>query len=1030
MAKSKMNKNKIFTSAKKIFKTRDELDQEEVLDIEQQDIAQEIEQLRAEIKAFYLEHPDKDPSMPDKIYVKDMNELEEKITEHIPKKVVEDEIVIKNIIEQDGPSGSNPLDFSRMKEYELPNEYRSQVFSPDIVESDIDQEPDTVVERSDEQSNADTIKDLFGEELYQEMGNAEEEEPQNIIVEDEVNNITANLNSINDSLDQDLLKQLQELRKEEDPEAELKNRVFTHQGTSKSKSIASGEEAEQMEQEDQEKLVEQMDEETQSMSDLLSRLLSEGKLEADLHSEDNQEDNGDIYIPGLDLESTENKENGEAGEEEGESIEITDPRSEGALDNGNTEESGEVHDSNLSDLLSNLLSNNQTSEKDESPEADEEAEDDNTEEYRNRVFISSVKAIKNMPQSEETLGDGKGGEQGNEEAGNKPGETVIFQEYGENEEEQIEINLGGLGGESLEKEDISAPVSKGNSIKQEIMPEFEAEGKTNQITNGVEESSDDSEMKSDMTQSDIPMEDKSMEEISEESTASKEVFKEAFREESENSDDITENLSPEDSQEKQVQIDDYRDESKIISGDNADEILKVEMDQRQSLTGEKEETDSDSLVNNSFSDDETTDQLGVMEDILSSLLGESQTGIDRETEIEAEAVNEPMDKDISVVTESELNKNNIKALASDSEDPELELGSSPALEISADEHEEQLKGKSDSSINNIEDILNSLMEDTLAGQSHLRNNEKQNIENQNIEKQSLEKQIIENQSMENLEHIDDGKNSAEEKKKTELTKPVSAEKGLEEGISAYFQEDHVPGRKNVIHKKIADPVAVVVPEKKKIVGKVTKGEKIKKPAANKIPGENITKEVSKEKVSKEKVSKEQKQISAEIVKADASSHAVKVLTDEKRQSLLSRLIQKIRELFKKKPKMEIVSQEAVMEESNVYKGQEKETFINGLITGSVSGDNVTLNPLAVVKKDVIAQGKVLCLSGAAIMGKVSCDSIIVEGTVFGEVEARGKVIIKNDALVLGNIYSSDVRITQGAMVQGDIFFKSPERKGK
>lgn len=1030
MAKSKINKNKIFTSAKKIFKTRDELDQEEVLDIEQQDIAQEIEQLRAEIKAFYLEHPDKDPSMPDKIYVKDMNELEEKITEHIPKKVVEDEIVIKNIIEQDGPSGSNPLDFSRMKEYDLPDEFRSQVFSPDIVESDIEPEPDTVVERSAEQSNADTIRDLFGEELYQEIGNSEEEESQNIIVEDEVNNITANLNSINDSLDQELLKQLQELRKEEDPESELKNRVFTHQSSSKSKTIAFGEESEHMEQDEQEKLVEQTDEETQSMSDLLSRLLSEGKLEADLHSEDNQEDNGDIYIPGLDLESTENKDNEEAGEEEGESIEITDPQSEVDLDNGNTEEPGEVHDSNLSDLLSNLLSNNQKSEKDESPEADEEAEDDNTEEYRNRVFISSVKAIKNMPQSEETLGDGKAGEQGNEEAGNKPGETVIFQEYGENEEEQIEINLGGLGGESLEKEDISAPVSIENSIKQEIMPEFEAEGITNQITKGVEESSDDSEMKSDMTQSDIPME-----EISEESNASKEVTKEALREESENSDYVTENLSPEDSQEKQVQIDDYRDESKIISGDNADEILKVEMEERKSLSGEKEETDSDSLVNNSFLDDETTDQLGVMEDILNSLLGESQTGIDTEKEIEAEVVKEPMDKDISVVTESELNKNNIKALASDSEDPEFELGSSPALEISADEHEEQLKGKSDSSINNIEDILNSLMEDTLAGQSHLRNNEKQNIENQNIgkqnienqniEKQSLEKQIIENQSMENLEHIDDGKNSAEEKKKTELTKPVSAEKGLEEGISAYFQEDHVPGRKNVIHKKIADPVAVVVPEKKKIVGKVTKEEKIKKPAVNKKPEENITKEVSKEKISKE-----QKQISAEIVKADSSSHTVKVLTEEKRQSLLSRLIQKIRELFKKKPKMEIVSQEAVMEESNVYKGQEKETFINGLITGSVSGDNVTLNPLAVVKKDVIAQGKVLCLSGAAIMGKVSCDSIIVEGTVFGEIEARGKVIIKNDALVLGNIYSSDVRITQGAMVQGDIFFKSPERKGK
>ena len=251
MAKSKMNKNKIFTSAKKIFKSRDELEQEEVLDIEQQDIAQEIEQLRAEIKAFYLEHPDKDPSMPDKIYVKDMNELEEKITEHIPKKVVEDEIVIKNMIEQDGPAGSNPLDFSRMKEYDLPDEYRSQVFSPDIVETDVMEEQDTVVERSDEKTNADTIRELFGEELYQEMGETAKDEAQNIIVEDKVNENTADLNSVKDSLDQDLLKQLQELRMEEGQDSELKNRVFTHQDSSKYKSNHSGEESGHIEQAEQ-----------------------------------------------------------------------------------------------------------------------------------------------------------------------------------------------------------------------------------------------------------------------------------------------------------------------------------------------------------------------------------------------------------------------------------------------------------------------------------------------------------------------------------------------------------------------------------------------------------------------------------------------------------------------------------------------------------------------------------------------------------------------------------------------------------
>lgn len=941
MGKSKMNKNKIFTSAKKIFKSRDELEQEEVLDIEQQDIAQEIEQLRAEIKAFYLEHPDKDPSMPDKIYVKDMNELEEKITEHIPKKVVEDEIVIKNIIEQDGPSGSNPLDFSRMKEYDLQDEYRSQVFSPDIIEIENKTEQDPIPGQNDKRSDADTIRELFGEDLFQEVGNTADSEEQNIVIDDHENDIIPDINSVKDSLDQDLLKQLQEISMEESQDSELKNRVFTHQDSSKSKSIVGDEESEHMEQEEQEKLVGQMDEETQSMSDLLSRLLSEGKLEADLHNEENQEDNGAVYIPGLDLETTEMNEN---EEDEDESSEITDTRFQGESDVSNTEEPGEVHDSNLSDLLSNLLSNDQINETEESPETSTE----DTEEYRNRVFISSVKAVKNMPPSE-AVGDGKVEEQGKEKAGNKPGETVILQEYGENEEEQIEINLSGLAGgedtqdiskdldsnseleESLktllqsnnETEGSPAPISVDNGLKQIIVPDSGADGKPNLTTE--EESSNNHETKSAMTKSNLDLED-----ISEESNASEEA-KEG-----------TEN-------------------------DYADEMLKVDIDERAGESGNKEEPDSDNnLVNSESFDDETTDQLGVMEDILNSLSGISGSGLD------AEKMN-PMET---------------------------------ASEIGDSEHEEPLKGKSSGNTNNIEDILNSLMEDTQAGHSDFPNIGKHNIEN--------------------LEQIEEDKDSAEEKKKEESSESVAAGKSLEDGIAAYFQEDLVSDRQNVIHKKKANPVSVIVPEKKKIAGKVTKEEKIKKTAENKVQEERIT----KERITKEKFTKDQNQKTAQLVKADTSSHTIKVLTEEKRQSLLSRLIQKIRELFKKKPKMEIVSQEAVMEESNVYKSQEKETFINGLITGSVSGDNVTLNPLAVVKKDVTAQGKVLCLSGAAIMGKVSCDSIIVEGTVFGEIEARGKVIIKNDALVLGNIYSSDVRITQGAMVQGDIFFKNPERKGK
>ncbi|WP_394916789.1 polymer-forming cytoskeletal protein [uncultured Robinsoniella sp.] len=881
-----MNKNKIVTSAKKIFKSREELEQEDVLDIEQQDIAQEIEQLRAEIKAFYLEHPDKDPSMPDKIYVKDMNELEEKITEHIPKKVVEDEIVIKNIIEQGGAGGSSPLDFSRMKEYDLPDEYRSQVFSPNITDDETKEKKDTIEDYIDKKSDTDTVKEIFGEELSRDIQSIDGEEETTEIEDVDIKEVQVDLGLLKDSLDQDLLKQLQEQRMENEQNAELKNKIFTHQVFAKSDNYTITDDAgrDNSNHEGSVKLQDQENDDTKNMSDLLSKLLSEGKLEADLHNEENQEGSADIYIPGLNVEYEEETDI------EGDSIETPNSDEGENLINKNEVETQENHDSNLSDLLSDLLS--EDSENQSNADKEHTADEDlDTDDYHNRVFISSVKAAKKLSDGDSIGGNRK--EETKKEI--KSGEKVVFQEYGGDDDEAIEINLNNLikDDSDIQNEDIGKVEEKQDNKSTEMKNNDLLEDSLKSLLNPSHES-----FKSLLSEENLEEEDLDLDK--------------------EKEDESTEQQDQETKINKQLQQQVNLDEDKVSTLDNSENELddgfdydgKRIIEEEKVEFAEKENGNIQNNINNDdFSHDKKSVELDNIENILNSLLGDSDKDIEKET----------------VKDETDL----LAQVMGSTDDPVLIKGS-------------ELKDVKDQAATI--PIVNKEIQSEQKGETILSDSQK------------------------------------------------------------------------IIQKKKVNSIASVLPEEKKKVEKTTRRENTKKSTENKIP--------------EKKHDTENKRIATELVKTDHSIHAVKVLTEEKRQSLFARLLQKIKDMFRKKPKMEIISQEAAIDESNVYKSQEKETFINGLITGSVSGDNVTLNPLAVVKKDVIAQGKVLCLSGAAIMGKVNCESIIVEGTVFGEIEARGKVIIKNDALVLGNIYSSDVRITQGAMVQGDIFFKNPERKGK
>lgn len=925
-----MNKNKIVTSAKKIFKSREELEQEDVLDIEQQDIAQEIEQLRAEIKAFYLEHPDKDPSMPDKIYVKDMNELEEKITEHIPKKVVEDEIVIKNIIEQGGPGGSSPLDFSRMKEYDLPDEYRSQVFSPNITDDETKEKKDTIEDYIDKKSDTDTVKEIFGEELSKDIQSIDGEKETTEIEDVDIKEVQVDLGLLKDSLDQDLLKHLQEQRMENEQNAELKNKIFTHQVFAKSDNYTITDDAgrENSSHEGSVKLQDQENDDTKNMSDLLSKLLSEGKLEADLHNEENQEGSADIYIPGL------NAEYEEETDIEGDSIAPPNSDEGENLINKNEEETQENHDSNLSDLLSDLLS--EDSENQSNADKEHIADEDlDTDDYHNRVFISSVKAAKKLSDGDSIGGNRK--EETKKEF--KSGEKVVFQEYGGDDEEAIEINLNNLikDDSDIQNEDIGKVEEKQDNKSTEMKNNDLLEDSLKSLLNPSHES-----FKGLLSEKNLEEEDLDLDK--------------------EKEDESTEQQDQETNINKQLQQQVNLDEDKVSTLENSEDELdggfdydgKRIIEEEKVEFAEKENGNIQNNINNDdFSHDKKSVELDNIENILNSLLGDSDIDIEKDT----------------VKDETDI----LAQVMGSTDDPVLIKGSElkdvkdQAATIPIVNKEILLNETSIGKQDNTDNILNTIMKVTGSDSTGI-----------------LEKGLLTDESV----------------KQTE-------QKG--ETIFSDSQK--------IIQKKKANSIASVLPEEKKKVEKITRRENTKKSTENKIP-------------EKQQHDTENKKIATELVKSDHSIHAVKVLAEEKRQSLFARLLQKLKDMFRKKPKMEIISQEAAIDESNVYKSHEKETFINGLITGSVSGDNVTLNPLAVVKKDVIAQGKVLCLSGAAIMGKVNCESIIVEGTVFGEIEARGKVIIKNDALVLGNIYSSDVRITQGAMVQGDIFFKNPERKGK
>ena len=87
-----------------------------------------------------------------------------------------------------------------------------------------------------------------------------------------------------------------------------------------------------------------------------------------------------------------------------------------------------------------------------------------------------------------------------------------------------------------------------------------------------------------------------------------------------------------------------------------------------------------------------------------------------------------------------------------------------------------------------------------------------------------------------------------------------------------------------------------------------------------------------------------------------------------------------------------------------------EVRVEGIIIGPVNGDSVVLGQEAAVKGDITAK------------------TIIVEGTVEGNLKAKEIVEIKSTGKVLGEIFTNKISIMEGGVVNGKVEMTVDESK--
>ena len=103
---------------------------------------------------------------------------------------------------------------------------------------------------------------------------------------------------------------------------------------------------------------------------------------------------------------------------------------------------------------------------------------------------------------------------------------------------------------------------------------------------------------------------------------------------------------------------------------------------------------------------------------------------------------------------------------------------------------------------------------------------------------------------------------------------------------------------------------------------------------------------------------------------------------------------------------------------------------------TVSGDVEVVGGLHVdgriagnVRSDQAPGSTVSVSETGSILGAVEVPNVTLDGTVIGDIQARGRVVIGPTARVEGNVYYGVIEMTLGAQITGKLMRLAPEAAG-
>ena len=83
-----------------------------------------------------------------------------------------------------------------------------------------------------------------------------------------------------------------------------------------------------------------------------------------------------------------------------------------------------------------------------------------------------------------------------------------------------------------------------------------------------------------------------------------------------------------------------------------------------------------------------------------------------------------------------------------------------------------------------------------------------------------------------------------------------------------------------------------------------------------------------------------------------------------------------------------------------------------------------------IEGEIVAQGDLVIGLGAVVKAKISAASVVVAGTVSGEISATERIELQSSAKMSGTIAGPRIAVHEGAVFEGNCTMTSKERRGQ